>query len=65
MPTGSYKLVEFHSLDLSAWTKFTVGLFAGYMLSADLGGLILCPAQSDANRATVRRELGRKVGLSL
>lgn len=65
MPVGSWVVQELRGLDLSAWAQFMVGLYPSFMIAADIGGVILCPAQSDATRAIVRRELGRKVGLSL
>lgn len=63
---GTWHVLEFRNLDLSAFTGWRQGFYnASYPASIQGGGVILCPAQSDATRAIVRRELGRKVGLSL
>jgi hypothetical protein len=63
--SGSYHVLEVRDLDLSAWTQFTIGLYTSFMLGADIGGVILPPAQSTANRAALRKWLGARVGLSL
>jgi hypothetical protein len=65
MPSGAYKVVEFRNLDLSAWTKFTLGLYTSFMLSADVAGVIACPAQTSSVRTQIRRWLGAKAGLTL
>lgn len=64
--SAQWCVLEYRNLNLSAWVGVCVGLpVSAQKLNANEGGLILCPAQSDATRAIVRRELGRKVGLSL
>lgn len=65
MTVGSWVIVEARNLDLSAWTVLKLSLYSAWQINADLGGVILCPAQSDTNRANIRRWLGNKVGLSL
>lgn len=66
IPAGAWKVFEVHNANLAAAVAFGISLYGSSLfLNGDIGGLILCPAQSDANRAIVRRELGRKVGLSL
>lgn len=64
--TGGWRVVELRNLDLSAVTALKSGLYSGSWVSNhDIGGLILCPAQTDSKRAQIRTWLGRKVGLSL
>lgn len=63
--SGAWKVLELRDLDLSLWAQFTLGLYTGAMMNADEGGIILCPAQSSANRTKIRKWLGAKVGLSL
>lgn len=65
MTVGSWLVLEVRNLDLSAWTSFSVSLYPAYFVHADIGGVILCPAQSSSIRANIRRWLGNKVGLSL
>jgi hypothetical protein len=65
LTTGSWFVVEIIGLDLSVWTQFSIGEFTGNLLNADIGGVILCPTQTTANRAALRKWLGAKVGLSL
>lgn len=66
IPAGAWKVFEVHNANLAAAVAFGISLYGSSLfLNGDIGGLILCPAQSDATRAIVRRELGRKVGLSL
>jgi hypothetical protein len=62
---GSYKVLELHDLDMSTWTQFTLGLFAGLMLNADTAQLVLCPSQPTAIRNKLRTYCGAKAGLSL
>jgi hypothetical protein len=62
---GSWSVLEIYGLNLSAWTQFMLGGYSGFMLAADIGGVIACPAQSAANRTALRKWLGAKVGLSL
>ena len=64
VPAGEWKILEFRNLDLSTWTILKRD-YASFQPNGNDGGAIICPAQSDANRAIVRTELGRKVGLSL
>lgn len=63
--SGTWHVMEVRNLNLVAWTQFTLGLYAAFMLNADIGGVILCPAQSADNRNKTRKWLGAKVGLSL
>lgn len=65
MTVGAWHILEVRGLDLSAWTAFRVSLYTAQMLNGNIGGVILCPAQTDSRRAQIRRWLGNKVGLSL
>jgi hypothetical protein len=66
MPVGSILIVEAHNLDLSTWTAFNTGNYgAGFNLNGSLGDVVLCPAQTDAVRAKIRRDLARRFGISL
>lgn len=65
MTNGSWVVLEVRNADLSLWTSLHQGFVTGYPGSANRGGRIICPAQTDAVRAQVRRWLGSKVGLSL
>lgn len=65
LTVGVWHVLEFHNLDLSAWDQLKLSQYPGLYLNGQMGGLILAPAQSDAQRAKARRYLGRKVGLSL
>lgn len=62
----SWAVVQITGVDLSDWTAFATGLYSSsYPLEAGVAGIIICPAQTDAKRAQIRRWLGAKVGLSL
>lgn len=66
MTVGQWIIVEARNLDLSAWTGLGFGARAnGFLLNGSIGGIILCPAQSNATRAQIRTYLGNKVGLAL
>lgn len=65
LPVGEWAILEVRNLDLSAWTVFGISTYVGAQFDGDIGGLILCPAQSDETRAQLRKWLGAKVGLSL
>lgn len=65
LTTGSWHVLEFRGLDLSAWTAAGLGLYTGYVLNGGHGGIRLCPALSDANRNAALTELAAKVGLTL
>lgn len=65
LTVGSWVVWESQGMDLSAWTGFVIGSYTSGQLPGDIGGLIVCPAQSSATRAKLRKWLGAKVGLSL
>lgn len=66
LTVGTWKVLEVRDLDLSALTKIGLSLYGSSLfVAADIGGVILCPAQSSATRAKLRTWLGAKVGLSL
>lgn len=66
LTVGAWKIFEVRNLDLSAMTKIGVSLYgSGLFFAGDIGGIILCPAQSAAIRNNIRTWLGAKVGLSL
>lgn len=62
LPVGQWLVLETRGLDLSAWTSFCLGNYGGWPLSGNVGGVILCRAQTDMARVQIRRYLGRKVG---
>jgi hypothetical protein len=63
--TGGWKLLEYNNLDLSAWTAFGLSNYGGWMYLGEVGGVVVCPAQSATVRAQIRTYLGSEVGLSL
>lgn len=67
LTTGVYHVLEIRNADLSTWTLCGLSNWSGggFITNGDEGGLILCPAQSTANRNSIRTYLGSKVGLSL
>jgi hypothetical protein len=66
MPVGQWHVLEVRNVDLSAVTSLQFGSYAAsYFLNGNIGEVILCPAQTDAMRAKIRRYLGNTVGLSL
>jgi hypothetical protein len=65
LPNGTWKVLEMRNVNLSSITGLRVGLFVGVQLNADVGGVIVSPAQSAAMRNKLRTWLGAKVGLSL
>lgn len=62
---GQWAVVEFRNLDLSSWTDVSIGNYANYALNGEIVAFVICPAQSDSQRAAIRKDLGKKVGLSL
>lgn len=62
--SGSYKVMEFRDLNLALWTQFTLGLYTGFMLNADIAQVVLCESQP-ALRNNLRTHCGAKGGLSL
>lgn len=65
-PVGSWVVFEVHDLDLSAWTGFRMGAYgAGYVLHADIAGLVVCASQTDAMRMNIRRWLAKQARISL
>jgi hypothetical protein len=65
VPVGSFSVLEFRNLDLSAWAQFNVGSFGGYALNGGVAELILLPAQSDTNRAMIRQYLASQAGITV
>jgi len=56
-------LLEAHNLNLSEWTA--LGMFGGLPFNGNIAEIILCPAQSGANRTLIRRYMGNLAGLAL
>lgn len=65
LTNGAWVVLEIYGLDLSTWTAFEVAQYTGFPVAAGVGGAILLPAQSTANRNKLRTWLGAKVGLTL
>jgi hypothetical protein len=65
LTVSAWHILEVRNLNLASWTQATLGSYTSFMLSGDVGGVILCPAQSTANRNSIRTWLGAKVGLTL
>jgi hypothetical protein len=65
LSVGAWHVLEIRNLDLSAFTQLLVSLFSGYNLNGSLGDVVLCPAQTDAVRAKIRRDLARRFGVTL
>jgi len=65
LPIGGWHVIEVRNLDLSTWSSLYFSGFSGFPLDGEIGGVVLCAAQSTANRNLVRRYLGAKVGLTL
>lgn len=65
-PVGSWVVFEARDLDLSAWTGFRMGNYgSGFVLNADIAGLVVCPSQTDSVRRNIRRWLAKQAGISL
>lgn len=65
VPSGQWLVLEVRNLDLSSWTGFLMGGYAGWFCSADIGAVILCPAQSETRRARNRRWIAALAGVSV
>lgn len=66
VPVGTWVVFEARDLDLSSWTGFRMGDYgSGYLLRADIAGLVLCPSQTDAVRRNIRRWCAKEAGVSL
>jgi hypothetical protein len=65
IPSATWKVLEARNVDLSAWTALAFNGYTTVLSSADIGGVIICPAQSTAMRNSLRTWLGAKVGLTL
>jgi hypothetical protein len=65
MPVGQLLILEIRNLDLSAWTDFKQSLYPGYPTNGGLGDVVLCPAQTDAVRAKIRRQLAAQYGIAV
>lgn len=62
--SAAWGVLEYHNLDLSAWTALFRGFYSGaYPGSANTGAIVICAAGTDARRAKNRRYLSRKVGI--
>lgn len=59
---GQTVVVETRNLDLSAWTRFSIGFGGGLPLKASFAGIVLCPAQTADGRARIRQYLAAKAG---
>lgn len=66
-PVNTWHVVEIRNLNLSSanWNALSIGNYSSFMLTGDIGGIILWPAGTDATRTNNRKFLGNKVGLSL
>ena len=66
LAVGQWNILEVRNADMSLWAKVAFGNWlGGYQLDGGLGGGIIVPAQSDANRAVIRRYLAQRVGVTL
>jgi hypothetical protein len=67
IPVGQWVVLEIRNLDLSAWTALGLaGFGGGWNLNGSLGDdIVLCPAQTDAVRAKIRRKLARAYGVTV
>lgn len=62
---SGWHVLEIRDLDMSTWTSVFLGYYGGgYNATENLGDVILCPAQSAANRTLIRRIVGTGVGLN-
>lgn len=62
---GEWHIVEARNANLSSWTQFGVIAWSTYTTSAEVGGVILCPAQNAETRTKIRQYLATKVGVTL
>ena len=65
IPVGAWVVLEVRNLDLSIWPQFCTSTYPSFEFNGDIGGIILCPAQTNVNREKIRTYLGAKVGLTL
>lgn len=65
IPVGAWVIVEARNIDLSLILSLSIGLFASYRVNGNVGGVILCKAQTDMVRTRIRRFLARKVGVAV
>ena len=65
LTVGPWHVLEMRNLNLSTFSLLEFSLLGSYQLGGDIGGVVLCPAQSGATRTAIRQYLGAKVGLSL
>jgi hypothetical protein len=62
---GAWHVVEVRSAGMSLWTGASIGLYTGYLFNGSLGDVVLCPAQTDAVRAKIRRALAAQYGVTV
>ena len=65
LPISGWHVIEVRNLNLSTWSSLYFSGFSGFPLNGDIGGIVLCTAQSTGNRNLIRTYLGAKVGLTL
>jgi hypothetical protein len=65
IPVGSLCVLQVKGLDLSLWTGLGLSTYAAYFLNGSLGDIILCPAQTDAVRAKIRRKLAAQYSIAV
>lgn len=65
IPVGAWVVLEVRNLDLSIWLQFCTSTYPSFEFNGDIGGIILCPAQTTEKRNQIRTYLGAKVGLTL
>lgn len=65
LPISGWHVIEVRNLKLSTWSSLYFSGFSGFPLNGDIGGIVLCTAQSTGNRNLIRTYLGAKVGLTL
>lgn len=62
---GSWHILEFRGLDLSAWNSVCFGGYADYCVNGAQGGILLFPGGNTAGRDSARAWLAAKVGVTL
>lgn len=66
LTAGSYHILEFRNLDLSAWTATGFGLYASYVFPGARGDIMLYPSTaSTTDKDAARQYLADKYGVTL
>lgn len=67
LPLNSWAVAEVRNIDMSAWASFYTSRngAGGASFTGSTGPIVLCLAQSDANRTKIREYVAKAVGVTL